>query len=69
MIKKVLVSAMTAMLLLTSGCEQPPQPVDPPAENPTSEVDKPVKSINPLKLPKVRLRQCKLPFIIPMKPV
>ena len=42
MIKKVLVSAMTAMLLLTSGCEQPPQPVDPPAENPKSEVDKPV---------------------------
>lgn len=42
MIKKVLVSAMTAMLLLTAGCEQPSQPADQPAENPKSEVNKPV---------------------------
>lgn len=32
MVKKILISAMTAMLLLTAGCEQPPQNNQPPED-------------------------------------
>lgn len=41
MVKKILISAMTAMLLVTAGCEQPPQNNQPP-EDP-KQVEQPQK--------------------------
>ena len=43
MVKKILISAMTAMLLLTAGCEQPPQNNQPPEE--PKQVEQPQKPV------------------------
>ena len=48
MVKKILISAMTAMLLLTAGCEQPPQPSTQPTEEP-KQVEQPAKPAPPSK--------------------
>lgn len=45
MVKKILISAMTAMLLLTAGCEQPPQNNQPPEDpKPIEQPQKPAPS-------------------------
>lgn len=48
MVKKILISAMTAMLLLTAGCEQPPEPTTQPPDEP-KQVEQPTKPAPPSK--------------------
>ncbi len=44
MVKKIFISAITAMLLLTTGCDQNTPPEKPPADNPKqAEVNKPIE--------------------------
>ena len=52
MVKKILISAMTAMLLLTAGCEQPPQN-NPPPEDPkqVEQTKKPAPPSKPVEKP------------------